>query len=63
MVGANNAYYTPKMFGGGAEAARPLYEEAKVRYAAFRPASALAPNWGERQLLGRLKQYDATAAK
>jgi hypothetical protein len=64
LVEANNVYYTPSMFGGGAEVARPLYEAAKAKYAAFKPANALVPNWGERQLLGRLKQYDAaTAAK
>ena len=66
LVGANNVNFTPKMFGGGPEAARPLYEEAKGKYAAFHPLSALAPNWGERQLQGRLKQYEvpaATAAK
>ncbi|AHJ98552.1 hypothetical protein [Hymenobacter swuensis] len=64
LVEANNLYYTPAMFGGGAEVAKPVYEEAKARFAAFRPASALAPNWGERQLLGRLKAYEtATAAK
>ncbi|UYZ59505.1 hypothetical protein [Hymenobacter latericus] len=64
LVLANNVYYTPKMFGGGAEAAKPLYEEAKARFAAFKPASEVAPNWGERQVLGRLKQYEqATAAK
>jgi hypothetical protein len=64
LVGANNVYFTPSMFGGGAEAAKPLYEEAKAKFAAFKPANALVPNWGERQLLGRLKQYDvATAAK
>ncbi|KUG08331.1 hypothetical protein [Solirubrum puertoriconensis] len=62
LVGANNVYYTPKMFGGGAEAARPLFEEAKTRYAAFKPASEMAPNWGERQVLGRLKQYEQTTA-
>ncbi|WP_051718348.1 hypothetical protein [Hymenobacter sp. IS2118] len=65
LVQANNLYYTPKMFGGGADVARPVYEEGKTRFAAYKPATALAPNWGERQLLGRLKQYDApaTAAK
>ena len=63
LVGANNVYFTPSMFGGGAEAAKPLYGEAKARYAAFKPANALVPSWGERQVLGRLKQYAATAAK
>ena len=63
LVGANNVYYTPSMFGGGAEAARPLYEEAKTRFAAFKPANALAPSWGEGQLLGRLKQYDVATTQ
>ncbi|MBT9393684.1 hypothetical protein KLP40_10965 [Hymenobacter sp. NST-14] len=62
LVAANNVYYTPAMFGGGAEAARPLYQEARARFAAFRPASALAPNWGEWQVLGRLKKYETTTA-
>jgi hypothetical protein len=62
LVEANNLYYTPAMFGGGADVARPVYEEAKARFAAFRPASALAPNWGERQVLGRLKKYETTTA-
>ncbi|MCB2409112.1 hypothetical protein [Hymenobacter lucidus] len=62
LVEGNNVYFTPKMFGGGPEAAKPLFEEAKVRYAAFQPASVLAPGWGERQLQGRLKSYTAQPA-
>jgi hypothetical protein len=62
LVGANNVYYTPSMFGGGAEPAKPLYQEAKAKYAAFQPASPLAPNWGQSQLLGRLRQYEVAAA-
>jgi hypothetical protein len=58
LVGANNVYYTPSVFGGGSEAAKPLYEEAKAKYATFKPASPLAPNWGQDQLLGRLKKYE-----
>lgn len=63
LVQANNLYFTPKMFGGGADAAKPVYDEAKTRYAAFKPSTPLMPNWGERQLLGRLKAYEGTAAK
>ncbi len=59
LIGANNVNFTPKMFGGGPEAAKPLYEEAQARYAAFKPAGPLLPNWGQRQLQGRLKQYAA----
>lgn len=63
LVGANNVYYTPSMFGGGAEAAKPLYEAARAKFAAFRPASALAPGWGQSQVLGRLKQYEVATAQ
>jgi len=64
LVGANNVYFTPSMFGGGAEAARPLYLEAQAIFAAYQPANALAPSWGGSQLRGRLKQYEvATVAK
>jgi hypothetical protein len=64
LVEANNVFFTPKMFGGGAEAAKPLYEQAQAKFTAFVPAGPLAPNWGQRQLQGRLKQYEtpATAA-
>ena len=50
---------------GGADKAKPLYEQAQAKFAAFLPAGPLAPNWGQRQLQGRLKQYEmpATAAK
>lgn len=61
LVAANNVYYTPKMFGGGAGAARPLYEAARAKYAATQPAGPLAPSWGQDQVLGRLKLYEAPA--
>ena len=65
LVEANNVYFTPRMFGGGADKAKSLYEQAQAKFAAFVPAGPLAPNWGQRQLQGRLKQYEtpATAAK
>ena len=63
LVGANNVYFTPAMFGGGAEAARPLYEEAKAKYVAFVPAGPLAPNWGQGQVLGRLKKYEVATTQ
>jgi hypothetical protein len=62
LVRANNVYFTPKMFGGGAEVAKPIYDEAKVRYAAFRPSGPLAPNWGEKQLQARLTAYEQPAS-
>jgi hypothetical protein len=62
LVGANNVYYTPSMFGGGAEPAKPLYEEAKAKYAAYQPSSPLAPGWGQSQVLSRLKKYEVATA-
>ncbi|GAB2451616.1 hypothetical protein GCM10011375_37160 [Hymenobacter qilianensis] len=62
LVLGNNVYFTPKMFGGGPEAAKPLFEEAKARFAAFQPSSPLAPSWGERQLTSRLKAYEQAAS-
>lgn len=43
LVGANNMYFTPQMFGSGADAAKPLYEEAQAKFAACQAAGALAP--------------------
>ena len=65
LVEANNVNFTPKMFGGGPEAAKPLYEQAQAKFAAFKPSGPLMPNWGQGQLKGRLKQYETptTAAK
>ncbi|WP_223649137.1 hypothetical protein [Hymenobacter psoromatis] len=64
LIEANQLYYTPEMYGGGTGKARPLYEAAKAKFAAFHPAGPLAPNWGESYLLTRLKSYGpATAAK
>ncbi len=62
LIAANNLYFRPSMFGGGPEAARPLFEAAQVKFAAYRPANALLPNWGENQVTGRMKKYAATAA-
>lgn len=61
LVAANNVYYRPSEYGGGAAAAQPLYEAAKAKFAAFRPAGPLAPNWGQSQVLARLKQLEAPA--
>lgn len=61
LIGADDVYYTPAMFGGGPAAAHPLFEAAKTKFAAFHPASPLAPNWGEDYLLTRLRSYDPAA--
>ncbi|MBD2720569.1 hypothetical protein [Hymenobacter armeniacus] len=65
LVLANDLYYRPAMFGGGAEKAKPLYEKAKALFAAFKPATALSPNWGEATAtatLARINGTDTTTA-
>jgi len=62
LIEANQLYYTPEEYGGGAGRAQPLYEAAKAKFAAFRPASALAPNWGAEYLAQQLKRYAPAAA-
>ncbi|QNE38838.1 hypothetical protein F1C16_04355 [Hymenobacter sp. NBH84] len=59
LILANNVYHTPAAYGGGAAAAKSLFEQAKVKFDAFQPASVLAPNWGKNQVLDFLKSSGA----
>lgn len=40
-------YYTPEQFGGSKTEAKKLFEEAVKRYEAFKPETALHPQWGK----------------
>ena len=40
---------TPEQFGGGCAKAKPVFEEAVKRFATFKPASPLHPDWGKTQ--------------
>jgi len=50
----SNTFHTPSMFGGGSQAAKPLLEQAKLKFEKQRAATALAPSWGEPQTLALL---------
>lgn len=39
----------PENFGGGAAAAKPVFEMAKQKFESFKPATAISPNWGKEQ--------------
>jgi hypothetical protein len=39
--------FTPEQFGGGCKTAAPVIETALEKYAAFKPASDIHPNWGK----------------
>jgi hypothetical protein len=49
MWEAQGVSQTPEQFGGGCANAKPVFEEAAKRFATFKPASALHPNWGKEQ--------------
>lgn len=39
----------PENFGGGAKIAKPIFEEAKLKFNAFQPKTSISPNWGKEQ--------------
>jgi len=40
-------FYTPPMFGGGKDKAKPYLQTAVEKYATFKPVSSIMPTWGE----------------
>lgn len=42
--------YTPEQFGGGCGTAKPLFQTALEKYAAFKPVGELSPNWGKERV-------------
>lgn len=42
--------YTPEQFGGGPATACPVLKQAVEKFSTFKPASDLAPAWGQKQL-------------
>lgn len=44
---AQTVFYTPEAFGGGKLKAKPLIQSAIDKFAAFKPASRIMPNWGK----------------
>lgn len=51
-------FYTPAMFGGGKDKAKVSYTKALELYTTFKPASTIAPNWGQRTTAYFLKQCE-----
>ncbi len=56
---AQNIYYTPSMFGGGAEKAKPVFEKAAELFDTFEPKSELWPRWGEETTASQLASLTA----
>lgn len=62
LLMANSLYFQPAEFGGGSDKAKPLYEKAKALFAAYQPATALSPSWGESNATARLEQIASETA-
>jgi hypothetical protein len=56
LLEAQGIYYTPEAFGGGKKKSQPIFEEALNKFSKFKPASSIAPNWGERAAQWLLSQ-------
>lgn len=46
LLEGQSIFYTPEAYGGGKKKAEPLLKEALEKFATFKPASILHPNWG-----------------
>ena len=51
-------FYTPTMFGGGKDKAKPAFQKALDMYETFKPVSTIAPNWGKNSTQYFLKECD-----
>lgn len=57
LLKAQSTFYTPESFGGGKEAAKPLFEKAQKMFASFKPSGELMPVWGEGSVQYFLSMY------
>ena len=57
LVEAENTFYTPEQFGGGKDAAKPMFDKAKVLADQFKPESEISPAWGKGAISYFLSQY------
>jgi hypothetical protein len=60
---AMNVYYTPKIFGGGAEKALPLFEGAADKFNVFKPKMPFLPHWGKQQNLEMIAKCKSETGK
>jgi hypothetical protein len=56
MLKGQGLKYTPEQFGGGCATAKPELQTAIDKYATFKAASELHPNWGKEYTEGLLKE-------
>jgi hypothetical protein len=49
LLEAQDKFYTPEQYGGSKTEAKTLFETAMKKYEAFKPESAIHPQWGKSQ--------------
>ncbi|HET6990150.1 MAG TPA: hypothetical protein VFJ43_02455 [Bacteroidia bacterium] len=47
LTRGSGVYYTPKMFGGGKDKAKPIFQDAAQKFEAFVPKDTIVPHWGK----------------
>ena len=57
LLQAQNTFYTPEQFGGGKDAAKTYFDQAKEKFDSFKPETELSPSWGKSSLDYFLEQY------
>lgn len=50
LLEGSSLMHTPEQFGGGPNAGCPVLKQAVEKFATFKPASALSPTWGQKQM-------------
>lgn len=58
MLQGQSLFYTPEQFGGSKTEAKKKFEVALQKFSTFKPASSIAPHWGEaytKALLAQIK--------
>ena len=56
LIRGQDTFYTPEAFGGGKEKAKPILESAIAKFAIFKPANTIEPNWGAESAKALLAQ-------
>lgn len=56
LLQGQSLFYTPEQFGGSKARAKEKFQTAIEKYSSFKPASKLAPHWGEKHAKDLLQQ-------
>ncbi|QNK64128.1 hypothetical protein H7F33_06480 [Pedobacter sp. PAMC26386] len=56
LIQGQDTFYTPEAFGGGKGKAKPILESAVAKFAIFKPANTIEPNWGAESAKALLTQ-------